>query len=85
MPCSVALKPGCEALFWCVFMGLSRGCANLGNLLGGVLIKSHIPAHISSAAQLLGTVLQAAQVEIKLAQQLQKEIQRGWSSLLKPF
>ena len=66
-------------------MGLSRERANLGDLLGGVRIKSHIPASISGAAQLLGTVLQASQLEIRLAQQLQKERQRGWSSLLKPF
>jgi hypothetical protein len=66
-------------------MGLSRGRANLGDLLGGVLIKSHIPASISSAAQLLGTVLQASQLEIRLAQQLQIRRQRGWSSLLKTF
>jgi hypothetical protein len=66
-------------------MGLSRERANLGDLLGGVRIKSHIPASISSAAQLLGTVLQTSQLEIRLAQQLQKERQRGWSSLLKPF
>jgi hypothetical protein len=47
--------------------------------------EKHLMASIRGAVHSLGQVQLACRKEFKLAQQLQKERQRGWSSLLKPF
>jgi hypothetical protein len=85
MPCSVAWKQELEAVFWCVYVSLNDGCANLGIFWDALFFEKHFKASIRGAVHSLGQVQLACRKEIKLAQQLQKQRQRGWSSLLKPF
>jgi hypothetical protein len=56
-----------------------------GYFFGNAILVNHLKPSIKGAVHSLGQVQLACRKEIKLAQQLQKERQRGWSSLIKPF
>jgi len=56
MPCSVAWKQELEAVFWCVYVSLNDGCANLGIFWDALFFEKHFKASIRGAVHSLGQV-----------------------------